>query len=89
MTECETAPARAETAPECAPEPPVTIENIRARSGTDLSGQWHYIVDRSRLGSRLILCQEDLARPGSDRCDDSSDKQGSNAVHRSYTGRNL
>ncbi|GIX18358.1 MAG: hypothetical protein KatS3mg120_0034 [Erythrobacter sp.] len=31
-------------------QPPVAIENIRARSGADLSGQWHYIVDRSRLG---------------------------------------
>lgn len=40
---------RAETPPA---EPPVAIENIRARSGTDLSGQWHYIVDRSRLGIR-------------------------------------
>ncbi|AUX68917.1 hypothetical protein CHX26_04760 [Porphyrobacter sp. HT-58-2] len=44
--------ARADPVPEPAAEPPVTIENIRARTGTDLSGQWRYIVDRSRLGIR-------------------------------------
>lgn len=31
---------------------PFAMQNIRARAGTDLSGQWHYIVDRSRLGIR-------------------------------------
>lgn len=41
-----------EPAPKPAPQQPVAIENIRARTGTDLSGQWHYIVDRSRLGIR-------------------------------------
>ena len=31
---------------------PVAMENVRARSGQDLSGPWHYIIDRSRLGVR-------------------------------------
>ena len=30
----------------------VPMENVRARTGEDLSGQWKYIVDRSRLGVR-------------------------------------
>lgn len=29
---------------------PVAMENVRARTGQDLSGQWKFIIDRSRLG---------------------------------------
>jgi beta-glucuronidase len=50
-------------------EPPVAIENIRARTGTDLSGQWHYIVDRSRLGIKKRGMQRNFAqdRPATNR----------------------
>jgi beta-glucuronidase len=54
--------AWAQSAAGPSPEPPVTIENIRARSGTDLSGQWHYIVDRSRLGIKKRGMQRNFAQ---------------------------
>jgi beta-glucuronidase len=54
--------AWAQSATGPAPEPPVTIENVRARTGTDLSGQWHYIVDRSRLGIRKRGMQRNFAQ---------------------------
>lgn len=54
--------AGAESAPKAAAEPPVPIENIRARTGTDLSGQWRYIIDRSRLGIRKRGMQRNFAQ---------------------------